>query len=197
MVRSGGWRDANPLRPSAYGKRVGLLGMGNIGTRIAQRCAAFDMKISYHSRQPKPELPWNYLSTPLDLAKCSDILVVVVPGDESTRHMIGEAALDALGPNGFLVNVGRGSVVDTDALIAALQSGRLAGAALDVMEGEPNVPQALRDLPNIVLTPHMAGRSLEHLANTIELIIANFEARFAGKPVLTPIPESAPEKGVT
>jgi lactate dehydrogenase-like 2-hydroxyacid dehydrogenase len=195
LVRSGGWRDANTLRPSAYGKRIGLLGMGNIGTRIAQRCAAFDMTISYHSRQPKPELPWNYLSTPLDLAKFSDILVVVVPGDASTRHMIGEAALDALGPNGFLVNVGRGSVVDTDALIAALQSGRLAGAALDVMEGEPDVPQALRDLPNIVLTPHMAGRSPEHLADTIELIIANFEARFAGKPVLTPIPESVPGKG--
>jgi lactate dehydrogenase-like 2-hydroxyacid dehydrogenase len=197
LVRSGGWRNAETLRPSAYGKRIGILGMGNIGTRIARRCAAFDMTISYHSRRPKPDLPWNYLPTALDLAKSSDILIVVVPGDASTRHLVDEAALDALGPNGFLVNVGRGSVVDTDALIAALGSGRLAGAALDVVEGEPNIPQALKDLPNVVLTPHMAGRSPEHLSETIELIIANFGARFAGKPVLTPIPESAPRKSAS
>ena len=107
------------------------------------------------------------------------------PAGVATRHMVGRAELDALGPAGFLVNVGRGSVVDTAALIEALGQGRLAGAALDVIEGEPVVPRALRDLPNVLLTPHMAGRSPESAAAAIQLLLDNLSAHFAGRPVLT------------
>ena len=118
------------------------------------------------------------------------MLAIVRPGGSGTRHLVSRAELEALGPSGFLVNVGRGSVVDTEALIAALSHHRLAGAALDVVEGEPVVPPALRSLPNVVLTPHMAGRSPESVAAPIALVIKNLTAHFAGKPVLTPIPES-------
>jgi D-3-phosphoglycerate dehydrogenase len=188
LVRGGGWRQGDTMRPIPTGKRVGILGLGDIGRRIARRCEAFDMIVGYHNRNPMPEVGWSYLPSTLALAEWADILIIVLPGGASTRHLVGKAELEALGPQGFLVNVGRGSVVDTGALVTALQEGRLAGAALDVFDGEPVVPEAVRALPNVLLTPHMAGRSPESLAATIELVIKNLSAHFAGQPVLTPIP---------
>ena len=146
------------------------------------------MTIGYHNRRPVQGIGYPYLESALALAAWSDVMVIVIPGGSSTRHMIGTAEMDALGPNGFLVNVGRGTVVDTEALIAALKEGRLGGAALDVFEGEPKIPEALWALPNLVMTPHMAGRSPESVAATMELVIKNMQAHFAGQPVLTPVP---------
>ena len=190
-VREGGWRSSDAMRPAANGKRLGILGLGNIGSRIARRASAFDMSIAYHNRRARPDLPYSYYDTPLALAHASDCLVCVLPGGAATRHLVDAAVLDALGPSGFLVNVGRGGVVDTTALIDALGNGQIAGAALDVFEGEPAVPEALRSLPNVVLTPHVAGRSPESLENTISLVLRNLAAYFAGDPVPTPVPSTA------
>ena len=149
------------------------------------------MSVAYHNRRARPDLPYSYYDTPLALAHASDCLVCVLPGGAATRHLVDAAVLDALGPSGFLVNVGRGGVVDTTALIDALGNGQIAGAALDVFEGEPAVPEALRSLPNVVLTPHVAGRSPESLENTISLVLRNLAAFFAGDPVPTPVPSTA------
>ncbi len=189
IVRAGGWRDGNTMRPIASGKRLGILGLGDIGRRIARRGEAFNMAIGYHNRRPVPGLAWPYHASALALAEWSDVMVVVLPGGSRTRHLVGRPELEALGPSGFLVNVGRGSVVDTAALVATLGDGRLAGAALDVVDGEPVVPAALRALSNVLLTPHMAGRSPESVAATIGLVIENLAAHFAGKPVLSPVPD--------
>ena len=190
-VREGGWRSSDAMRPAASGKRLGILGLGNIGSRIARRASAFDMSVAYHNRRARPDLPYSYYDTPLALAHASDCLVCVLPGGAATRHLVDAAVLDALGPSGFLVNVGRGGVVDTTALIDALGNGQIAGAALDVFEGEPAVPEELRSLPNVVLTPHVAGRSPESLENTISLVLRNLAAYFAGDPVPTPVPSTA------
>jgi D-3-phosphoglycerate dehydrogenase / 2-oxoglutarate reductase len=188
-VRAGRWREGGTTRPGAEGKRAGILGLGGIGSRIARRCAGFDMAVRYHNRRPILDAPWDYAPSLGDLCTWADVLFVALPGGAATRHCVGRAALDALGPGGFLVNVGRGSVVDTEVLIEALGAGRLAGAALDVIEGEPAVPAALCALPNVVLSPHIAGRSPETLEATIGQVVANLTAFFAGEPVLSPIPE--------
>ncbi|MEJ1978337.1 MAG: 2-hydroxyacid dehydrogenase [Acetobacteraceae bacterium] len=195
MVRAGRWRDGKTMRPMATGRRLGLLGLGQIGALIARRAAGFDMPVAYHTRSPRPDSGLTYVPTLLALAAWADILVVAVPGGASTRHMVNAEVLAALGPEGFLVNIGRGSVVDTTALVAALHTGGLAGAALDVIDGEPEVPQELRDLTNVVLTPHMAGRSPEAMLATITLVLSNLEAYFAGRPVLTPVPEATGPQG--
>ncbi|WP_158742627.1 2-hydroxyacid dehydrogenase [Acidisphaera sp. L21] len=187
-VRAGKWRSGSTMRPIASGKRVGILGLGDIGGRIAKRCEAFNMSVAYHNRRKLPDVGWTYVASTLELAEWSDVLICVLPGGAATRHLIGKAEMDALGKDGFLVNVGRGSVVDTDALISALSEHRLGGAALDVIDGEPKVPDALCKLPNVVLTPHMAGRSPESVAATIGLVIENLAAHFGGQPVLTPVP---------
>ena len=187
-LRAGGWRGPLAMRPTATGRRLGLLGLGRIGSRIARRAAAFDMAIGYHARRPQAENAFAYFADARTLARWADVLVVVVPGGAETRHMVDAEVLAALGADGFLVNVGRGSTIDTAALVAALQAGALAGAALDVFDHEPEVPEALRSLPNVVLTPHMAGRSPESIQATIELVLANLQAHFDGRPVLTPVP---------
>ncbi len=188
LVRAGGWRDGRTMRPAAAGRRLGLLGFGQIATRIARRARAFDMAVAYCARQRRADSDLPFMPDVTALARWADILVVVVPGGAETRHMVDAAVLDCLGPDGFLVNVGRGSVVDTDALVAALRAGCLAGAALDVYEGEPAVPPALLDCPNVLLTPHMAGRSPESVQATVTLLLDNLRAHFAGRPVLTPVP---------
>ena len=177
------------MRPACAGRRLGLLGFGQIGTRIARRALAFDMAVAYCARSPRPGCDLPFMADAAALARWADVLLVVVPGGAATRHMVDAAVLDALGPGGFLVNVGRGSVVDTAALEAALRGGRLAGAALDVIEDEPAVPAALRALPNLVLTPHMAGFSPASVAATITQVLVNLDAHFAGRPVPAPIPE--------
>jgi len=187
LVRSGGWRTATTLPPIAHRKRLGVLGLGDIGRRIAQRVSGFEMTVAYHSRRRVPGVAWDYAATPVALAEQSDILVVVLPGGPATRHMIGGPELAALGPSGLLVNVGRGSVVDSAALIGALHAGRIGGAALDVVEGEPDIPAALLAAPNVTLTPHIAGRSPESSEAGVALLMANLTAFFAGQALLTPV----------
>jgi D-3-phosphoglycerate dehydrogenase len=185
--RSGVWRDALPLRPTVSGKRLGIVGFGNIGRKVARRAAGFDMEIGYHNRKPREAAKSRYFDSLLSLAQWSDYLVVATPGGPSTHHLIDRPVLEALGPRGFLVNVSRGSVVDTDALAAALSAGALAGAGLDVYEGEPHPPQALLHLKNVVLTPHIGGRSPEAISASVRNFIANATRHFAGEAVLTPI----------
>ncbi|TKI07730.1 2-hydroxyacid dehydrogenase [Martelella alba] len=188
-VRRGEWQSLRQSRPQLTGKRLGVLGLGNIGLKVAERCSAgFGMQVSYHNRQARSGSPWPYYATLIGLAGWADFLVVAVPGGARTRHLIDGDVLAALGPEGFLVNVSRGSVVDTDALIAALQQRRIAGAGLDVLEGEPAVPQPLRSLDNVILTPHVAGRSPEALAAMFGQVLENLTRHFAGRPVLTPVP---------
>lgn len=187
-VRQGLWRDQLQVyTPTVSGKRIGLLGMGVIGQHIARRAAGFDMAVGYHSRSRKPELPFDYFDSTRALAQWCDYLVVAAPGGASTRHLVNADVLDALGPRGTLVNIARGSVVDTAALAAALRTGRIASAGIDVYESEPAPPAELLDLPNVVITPHIAGRSPEAMQASVTLALSNLQAFFAGKPMATPI----------
>lgn len=186
-TRNGIWRDELPLRPNISHKRLGILGLGNIGEKVARRAAGFDMEIGYHNRKPREASPLRYFDSVTTLAQWSDFLVVATPGGAGTHHLIDSTVLEALGPQGFVVNVSRGSVVDTAALAQALTSGRIAGAGLDVYEGEPNPPQALLALRNVVLTPHLAGRSPEAITASVDNFLNNAKRHFAGEPVLTPI----------
>jgi lactate dehydrogenase-like 2-hydroxyacid dehydrogenase len=186
-TRNGIWRDALPLRPNVSSKRLGIVGLGHIGEKIARRGAGFDMEIGYHNRKPREGSPLRYFDNVTDLAQWSDFLMVATPGGAGTHHLIDGKVLHALGPQGFLVNVSRGSVVDTAALARALTEGTIAGAGLDVYEGEPNPPEALLELRNVVLTPHLAGRSPEAITASVDHFLENAKRYFAGEPVLTPI----------
>ena len=189
-VRAGLWpKGPMPLQRKMTGARLGLVGMGRIAKAIAHRAMAFDMSIAYTARSAKPELPYRYLATPAALAAEVDFLVVITPGGAATRKLIDAAVLQALGPKGILVNVARGSVVDEAALIDALRNGTIGGAALDVFENEPNVPQALIDMPNVVLAPHIGSATRETRQAMADLALGNLKAHFAGQPLLTPVPE--------
>jgi lactate dehydrogenase-like 2-hydroxyacid dehydrogenase len=184
-VRRSEWRKV--VRPTFTDKRIGILGLGSVGMAIAKRARGFDMQVCYHSRKPRADVDFEYYATPLALAEASDFLIVATPGGAGTQHLIDKAALEALGPDGFIVNIARASVIDTQALIDALQHGAIAGAALDVFDDEPLVPDALKTLNNVVLTPHVAGLSPEASRDTVQAVANNLLAFFAGKPVLTPI----------
>jgi D-3-phosphoglycerate dehydrogenase len=186
-TREGVWRDTLPMRPNVSGKRLGIVGLGNIGEKVARRGAGFEMEIGYHNRKPREGLPHQYFDSVEGLARWSDFLIVATPGGAGTRHLIDEAVFEALGPHGFVVNVSRGSVLDTAALAHALTAGTIAGAALDVYEGEPNPPGALLALRNVVLTPHVGGRSPEAITASVDNFLSNVRRHFAGEPVLTPI----------
>jgi D-3-phosphoglycerate dehydrogenase len=186
-TRNGVWRDALPMRPSVSGKRLGIVGLGNIGQKVARRAAGFDLETGYHNRKPRAGATSRYFDSLLALAQWSDYLVIATPGGASTHHLIDRTVLEALGPKGFLINVSRGSVVDTAALAAALTEGTVAGAGLDVYEGEPHPPQALLPLRNVVLTPHTGGTSPESIAASVRNFIDNATRHFAGEAVLTPI----------
>jgi D-3-phosphoglycerate dehydrogenase len=186
-TREGVWRDTLPMRPNVSGKRLGIVGLGNIGEKVARRGAGFEMEIGYHNRKPREGSPHQYFDSLEGLARWSDFLIVATPGGAGTRHLIDEAVFEALGPHGFVVNVSRGSVLDTAALAHALTAGTIAGAALDVYEGEPNPPEALLALRNVVLTPHVGGRSPEALAASAALFVENATLHFSGQPVMTPV----------
>ncbi|MCX2862549.1 2-hydroxyacid dehydrogenase [Paucibacter sp. PLA-PC-4] len=187
-LRAGLWRDALPIRPSVNGRRLGIFGMGTIGRKIARRAQAFEMQIGYHNRSPRADAGEAvYFDSLLALADWADFLVVAAPGGAATRHAVNAEVLAALGPQGHLVNIARGSLVDTAALADALAAGQLGGAALDVYESEPLPPTALLDFPNVILTPHIAGWSPEAIRATVELFIANVDALDAGRPLLTPL----------
>lgn len=188
-ARRGDWRGTIGSRPIPTGKRLGMIGMGGIGERVALRAAAFDMEIAYHTRRKRTDLPWRYFDSAVSLAGAVDCLVVAAPGGAKTHHMVDAAVLAALGPKGFLVNVGRGSIVDTQALVDALRAGGIAGAGLDVYEDEPSIPGDLREMPNVVLTPHVAAHAPEVQAAAARLLQRNVELFLSERRILTPIPE--------
>ncbi|MET0541114.1 MAG: 2-hydroxyacid dehydrogenase [Variovorax sp.] len=185
--REGVWRLAIPQPPNVSGKRLGILGLGTIGQKIAKRAGGFDMPVGYHNRKPKEGVPHRYFDSLKALADWCDVLVCAAPGGPATRHIIDAEVLDALGPTGFLVNIGRGSVVDTDALATALRTGRIAGAGLDVYESEPKRPEQLIGFENLILTPHLAGWSPEATEASFRRFLDNAEGHFAGRGVVTPI----------
>lgn len=186
-VRAGHWLEGMGLAHRVSGKRLGILGLGRIGRSLAKRAAAFDMDIGYHQRNRNGDLTYRYFDSLIELATFSDFLVVIVPGGPATQNMVNGAVLDALGPDGILVNVGRGSTVDEPALVAALSEGRIRGAALDVFANEPHVPGALLTMDNVVLAPHYASATIETRLAMGQLVVDNLRAYFSGQPLLTPM----------
>ncbi|WP_026620720.1 lactate dehydrogenase-like 2-hydroxyacid dehydrogenase [Ensifer sp. WSM1721] len=192
-LRQGRWvRDgAFPLSPlSLRGRKVGLFGLGRIGLAIARRLEAFGLSIAYHTRTPREGLAFAYHPTLRGLAEAVDTLIVIVPGTPSTLKAINADVLAALGPQGVLINVGRGSTVDEAALVAALQNGTIAGAGLDVFENEPHVPEALLALPNVTLLPHVASASVVTRNAMADLVVDNLKAWFSTGEPLTPVVET-------
>lgn len=191
-VRSGDWshRGSFPLSQRAHGLRIGILGMGRIGREIADRLNAFKHDIHYFSRSPR-EVPdqWHYHDSPAALAGAVDALFVCTVGGPETRHLVSEQVLDALPPHAVVVNVSRGSVIDEPALITRLQSGRLAGAALDVFHHEPDVDERLRALANVVLQPHQGSGTVQTRFAMGQLQFDNVEALLTDRPYLTPVNE--------
>lgn len=162
-IRRGSWQTSGPMRlaHSVGGSRLGIVGMGSIGKELAKRAEAFRMQVAYHSPRQKPELPWRYHADLVDLAAESDVLAVCCPATPATRGLIGTQVLEKLGPNGYLVNVARGSIVDEPALIDALRAGRIAGAGLDVFANEPNAPRELIDDPRVLALPHIGAATTQ------------------------------------
>lgn len=189
-VRNGNWAaEGNlALQRRAFGRRAGVLGLGRIGFEIAKRLSGFDMEISYSDVAPKDYAgDWNFIASPVELARHSDFLFVAAAASKETRHIVNQEVLAALGPDGMLINVSRASNVDEEALIAALSSGALGSAALDVFEGEPRLDPRFLQLPNILLQPHQASGTVETRKAMGGLLRANLEAHFAGKPLPTPV----------
>ncbi|CAN1215566.1 Glyoxylate/hydroxypyruvate/pyruvate reductase 2KGR [Linum perenne] len=169
------------------GKTVGIIGLGRIGMAIAQRAEAFNCPISYFSRSQKSDVRYKYYPTVIDLATNCDILVVACALTPETRHIINRDVMNALGPNGVLINIGRGPHVDEQELVSALVEGRLGGAGLDVFQDEPNVPEELFKLENVVLLPHVGSATVETRKAMADLVVGNLEAHFLNKPLLTPV----------
>ncbi len=191
-LRAGKWLERPyPLSPATLRNRtVGLVGMGRIGVAIARRLEAFGVPIVYHTRQPRPELPYRYFSSLIEMARAVDTLIVIVPGGPATRNMIDARVLEALGPQGILINIARGSVVDEPALIAALRERKIFAAGLDVFAKEPEVPPELMGMENVVLLPHLGSASLFTREKMDQLVVDNILAWATGKPPLTPVPET-------
>lgn len=188
FVRRGDWlKSSYPLATRISGKRLGIVGFGRIGQAVAQRAGGFAMEVSYHSQGPSADAAAGYFASLLELAAWADFLVVSVPGGAATRHLISASVLEALGPEGYLVNVARGSVVDEEALVRALEQGKIAGAALDVFQCEPRVPAALFGMDNVVLLPHIASSTRETFAAMEELLLGNLSSFFATGKLLTPV----------
>ena len=184
FVRRGDWLQGRyPLTTRVSGKRLGILGLGRIGQAVARRAAGFDMAIAYTNRRPAEGVAWRHELSLLALAQWADFLVLTVAAGPSTHHLVNAEVLRALGPQGLLVNVARGSVVDEAALIACLQNGELGGAALDVFEGEPRVPNSLLTMDNVVLAPHMASGTHDTRQAMADLVLANLRAGLAGEPL--------------
>jgi len=192
FVRRGEWSQRRfGITTRVSGKRLGIFGMGRIGSAVARRSAGFDMEVAYHNRRPVEGSPHLYQESLLALARWSDFLIITAAGGDNTRHLIGSEVLDALGPQGFLVNVARGSVVDEAALVEALRSGRVAGAGLDVFEDEPRPHADLLTLENAVLAPHVASGTHETRRAMADLVLHNLQQFIAtGRPAVE-VPWSA------
>jgi hydroxypyruvate reductase len=188
FVRAGNWLKGDaPLAAKVSGNRLGLIGLGRIGKAIAQRAEAFGMKVAYHSRNRQPGVAYDYYARPVDLASHVTILVVACPGGRETERIVSREVIDALGNEGYLINVSRGSTVDEPAMVDALVNGRLAGAGLDVFVAEPKVPEALLKLDNVVLQPHVSSGTHWTRAGMGQLVVDNLAAFFAGNPLLTQV----------
>lgn len=188
-VRSGDWgrKGMLPLTSSTAGKKAGIVGLGRIGRAIARRCQAVGLEVGYHGRTRKPDTDYRYFADPVALADWSDILIVATSGGAETQGLVSAPVIAALGPTGSLINISRGTVVDEPALIAALRSGALGSAGLDVYLDEPNPDPAFADLDNVVLYPHHASGTVETRDAMAQLVVDNLAACFAGKPLLTPV----------
>jgi len=191
-VRQGKWLSGPfTLQRRLSGKRLGILGLGRIGEVIARRASGFDMEIGYHNRSRRDDVPHTWLSSPAELARWADYFMVAVTGGPATAGLVDAAILDALGPDGFLINIARGSVIDEPALVKALQEKRIAGAALDVFVNEPNVPEALMSLDNVVLLPHIASGTHETRRAMADLVMDNLRSFYATGSLKAPVPWSA------
>ncbi|MCU0906499.1 MAG: 2-hydroxyacid dehydrogenase [Rhodobacteraceae bacterium] len=191
-VRSGDWaaKGMFPLTRRVSGSRAGILGLGRIGAAIGRRLQGFGMEIAYAARAPKPEgqaAGWAYVPDPVALAARSDHLIVALAATPETRHIVGARVLDALGPQGTVINISRAANVDEAALLDALEGGRLGGAALDVFEGEPNLNPRFLSAPNILLQPHHGSGTVDTRKAMGQLMRDNLTAHFAGQPLLTPV----------
>lgn len=189
VVQNGGWATANYQWPSVYGKRLGILGLGRIGMEIAKRAQGFDLEIGYHNRSERNDVSYQYHANLLSLAKWADLLILASPGSPSTHHVVNKEVLTALGTDGIVVNIGRGSIIDTDALIDALKTGLIACAGLDVVEDEPAIPKGIIGLENLIVSPHVAGRTPESVVAKYDLFLKNVNLCLSGQPVATPIVE--------
>jgi lactate dehydrogenase-like 2-hydroxyacid dehydrogenase len=186
-VRQGKWRDDIPRPPHVSFRRMGILGLGAIGKKIAKRALGFDMEIGYHGRTRRDETGYRFFEDVKSLATWCDFLVVAAPGGKDTFHIVNADVLTALGPRGVIVNISRGSLVDTQAVADALRQGRIAAAALDVYESEPRPPEALLEFENAILTPHVGGISPEAIQASVQRFIDNATRHFASLPLLTPV----------
>ncbi|MCX7141725.1 MAG: 2-hydroxyacid dehydrogenase [Proteobacteria bacterium] len=188
FVRAGSWlKGPLPFTRKVGGKTMGILGYGRIGKAIAKRAEAFGMRIVYHGRKEQPRVAHKYYANLTEMARDCDVLMAICPGGPATRHIVNAEVMKALGPEGTLINVARGSVVDEQALVKALADGTLGAAGLDVFESEPNVPEALFDMDQVVLQPHVASATHETRMAMGVLTADNLRAHFSGRPVLTPV----------
>lgn len=189
-ARSGDWeaKGPYPLTRSVRGRTVGIVGMGRIGRSIAALAGIFEATVLYNSRSEKP-VPYMYRADLVQMAKECDVLIVITPGGAGTKHLINAEVINALGPDGILINVARGSVVDEAALVAALEEGRLGAAGLDVFEDEPRIPDALKAMDNVVLQPHVGSASVETRQAMADLVCDNLDHWREFGRVLTPVPE--------
>ena len=189
FLRDGKWLQGRmELGTTVRGKRLGIVGLGRIGKAVARRSEVFGLHIGYFDIKPMGDLPYRSYPTLLELAAASDILLVACEGGEANRGLVSADVIEAVGPNGFLVNTARGPIVDQTALVSALKAGRLKGAALDVFDGEPQVPAELMAMENVVLTPHIASSTDDTRRAMGDLVYDNLRAHFDGKQVLTPVP---------
>ncbi len=190
-LRAGKWlKTSFPLTASLRGRTLGILGLGRIGKAIARRAEAFGLAVVYHGRQPQSDIPYRYYPSLTAMAEACDILMVTAPGGPETRHIVNGEVLGALGPDGVLVNIARGSLVDEQALIEALRSNAILAAGLDVFDNEPKVPAALIALDNVVLLPHVGSASVKTRHAMAQSVLDNLLAWSEGKPPLTPVPET-------
>lgn len=188
-LRAGRWLAEGdpPLTRGLSGKTIGILGLGRIGRAIAEKLAVFHCNVVYHGRNRRQDQPYRYFADLVEMAGASDAIIVITPGGASTHNLINRAVLDALGPQGTLINVARGSVVDEEALVGALVDKRLGAAGLDVFANEPHVPEALMTMDNVVLLPHQGSATVETRRAMGDLVVDNLAAHFSGKPPLTPV----------
>jgi lactate dehydrogenase-like 2-hydroxyacid dehydrogenase len=191
FLRAGKWHEGMfPLTTSLRGRRLGILGLGRIGKAIAVRAEAFGLTMAYHGRSPQRDVPYTYYPSLRGLAEACNVLVVVAPGGAETRNIVDADILEALGADGILINVARGSLVDEPALIAALRGGKILGAGLDVFADEPDVPQELIEMDQVVLLPHVGSAAHEVRVAMAQLTLDNLVAWATGKAALTPVPET-------